>query len=366
MQKTIINNNLKDEQYYIDLYDQYTVEECYRLILKFSGAVLTEEIKSKYSVEAQIEQLQKIVGITLNCFCGERYTNKAKTIQEWMDKDRRLDEFLGSALPSKSVLCTKCSSPMNYTDKHLYGINGEGVLFFFHCNKCCKNRAFYDNGEEFKTICECPKCGERAKAAHSRKKNKITTKYKCSDCEFTESSILDLDEVTEKIHNEGYLAAKKQFCLSKEDGEKYLDGKRRLIDAVDCIKELKGREKQKDLYDSVAKVKKLNIADIEKLLSKPLQKEGFIKLNLENPQISRDIKIEFTVQDTTSGIHEHDRKMKLKKTINKALIETNWKLIDDYMYYKLGIITGRLRGLESEEDLVKLVQARQEKLDKVK
>ena len=153
-------------------------------------------------------------------------------------------------------------------------------------------------------------------------------------------------------------STKKQFCLSKEEGEKYIDGKQRLVHAVDCIKELKEKENQKDLYEAVAKIKKLNIADVEKLLTKALKKEGFIKLKLESPQISRDIKIEFTVQDSSTGIHEHDRKMKLKKTITKALLETNWKLIDDGISYRLGILTGRLRGLELEEDIVKLIQAR--------
>ncbi|GEM_PF-5792286 len=82
MQNTKTDKNLKDEQYYVALYDLHTIEECYRLIQRFVGTNLTEEIKSKYSVETQREQWQKVVGITLNCFCGERYINKAKTIQE--------------------------------------------------------------------------------------------------------------------------------------------------------------------------------------------------------------------------------------------------------------------------------------------
>lgn len=357
----MLNTNTdRNEQYYGDLYDQHTVEECCRLVQKFFYAPMSDEIKSKHSIETPIEQFQKIVGITINCFCGERYIDKASTIQGWIDKDRKLDKFVENTELPKKVSCTKCNSPMNCIDKHLYGVNDERVLFFFYCSKCQKNKAFFENGEEFKTIYQCPKCKERAKAIYSRKKNKITTKYKCLDCKLTESGILDLNDIT-KVDDESILAAKKLFCLSKEEGEKYIDGKQRLIHAVDYIKELQGREKQKDLYDKVAKMKKLNVSDVEKLLNKPLQKEGFIKLKLENPQISRDIKIGFTVQDTTSGIHEHDRKMKLKKTINEALLETNWKLIDDYMSYRFGIITGRLRGLEFEEDLIKLVQVRQKK-----
>lgn len=222
MQNTNTYRNLKDEPYYVDLYDGLTIEECYRLIHKFFYAPLSDEIISKHSIETQIEQFQKIVGIIINCFCGERYINKEKTIQEWMDRDRKLDELLESIESPEEVMCNKCGLPMSFTDKHLYGINNEKVLFFLHCNKCQKNKAIFDNGEEFKTIYTCPKCGESTKATYSRKKNKITTKYKCTDCKFAESSILDFDGIKEKVHTEEYFAAKKQFCLSKEEGEKYI------------------------------------------------------------------------------------------------------------------------------------------------
>ncbi|OGI06388.1 MAG: hypothetical protein A3F80_01080 [Candidatus Melainabacteria bacterium RIFCSPLOWO2_12_FULL_35_11] len=367
MQNIKTDKNLKDEQYYVDLYDCHTMEECCRLILKFSGTVLTEEIQSKYSVEAQIDQLQKIIGITLNCFCGERYIDKAKTIQEWMDRDRSLGEFLESAQPPKGVLCIKCNSPMDCTDKHLYGVNDEKVLFFFSCNKCCKNRAFFDNGEEFKTIYQCPKCGEKAKTTHSRKKNTITTKYKCLHCKFTETGVLDLDDKTKEIDeiiNEHFAADKKRFCLSKEEGEKYINGKDSLIRATDRFKELKEREKQKDLYDAVANVKKLNVTDLENHLTKALEKENFKKFELLKPDIGRIVVIGFTLQDTSTGIHEHTRRMTLKKTIDKALMETNWKLVEDSISYKLGFLSGRIRGFELEDDLVKMVQVRKKKLEK--
>ena len=56
-------------------------------------------------------------------------------------------------------------------------------------------------------------------------KNKITTKYKCLHCKFTETSVLDLDNKTKEIGeiiSEDFAADKKRFCLSKEDGEKYI------------------------------------------------------------------------------------------------------------------------------------------------
>ena len=57
--------------------------------------------------------------------------------------------------------------------------------------------------------------------------------------------------------------------------------------------------------------------------------------------------------------------MTLKKTINEALENTNWKLVEDGISYRLGILSGRLRGFEFEEDLVKMVKARREKVEKL-
>ena len=45
-----------------------------------------------------------------------------------------------------------------------------------------------------------------------------------------------------------------------------------------------------------------------------------------------------------------------KESIDGALMSTNWRLMSDGVAYRLGILTGRLRGYEREEDLLKLVK----------
>ena len=57
------------------------------------------------------------------------------------------------------------------------------------------------------------------------------------------------------------------------------------------------REKQKELYDEVAKVNKLNVADLEKQLTKALEKENFKKLEFSKPDIGRIVVVEFILQD---------------------------------------------------------------------
>jgi DNA-directed RNA polymerase subunit RPC12/RpoP len=253
------------------------------------------------------------------------------------------------------------------TEKELYWGNNERVLFFFRCEKCNGMRVLYDSGEEFEPVYKCSKCGSEAQATHSRKKNKITTKYDCSHCGFTEKDVLDLDKKPKErkeIIDKDFDVDRKRFCMSKEEGEKYIDGKANLIRATDSFKEMEEREKQKELYDEVSKIKKLNIAELEKQLVPALEKESYIRLELLKPELGKIIVIEFTVQDTTSGIHEHTRRMTLKKTINSALLGTNWKLVEDSISYRLGIISGRLRGFEYEEDIVEIVKSRQKKLEK--
>ena len=65
MHDTKTDRNLKDEQHYIDRYDRHTVKICREREKLFLEADLPEEIKSKYPIEVQREQLQKITHIAL-------------------------------------------------------------------------------------------------------------------------------------------------------------------------------------------------------------------------------------------------------------------------------------------------------------
>ena len=94
---------------------------------------------------------------------------------------------------------------------------------------------------------------------------------------------------------------------------------------------------------------------------------GYIKLDFSKPEMGRTIIIDFTVQDAisnTGDTHEYDRRINLKRTIEKTLFDTNWKLIGDSIMYRLGILNGRLKGLETEEEIVEMVKARRAKEEK--
>jgi hypothetical protein len=292
---------------------------------------------------------------------------KAETIKGWMNQDRRKDEIFERAQPPRGISCLKCNSLMICTDKDLYWGEDEKVLFFFSCQKCNKNRAFFDNGKEFDPVLKCSKCNNTIEPISSRKENKIITKYDCSHCGFTETDVLDLDEKpkeAEEIIDKDFEVDRKRFCFSEEEGKKHIASQPAIENMCRLVDEWREKDKHKELYDAVEKVKKLNIADLEKILITALEKENFKKLEFSKPDIGRVVVIEFTLQDTTSGVNENTRRLTLKKTINTALVETNWKLVEDSIMYKLGFLSGRIRGFELEEDLVKLVKARWEKAEK--
>ena len=47
----------------------------------------------------------------------------------------------------------------------------------------------------------------------------------------------------------------------------------------------------------------------------------------------------------------------LKALVSKALENTNWKLMSDGITYRMGILKGRIRGMEKEKDLLKHVHS---------
>ncbi len=121
------------------------------------------------------------------------------------------------------------------------------------------------------------------------------------------------------------------------------------------VKDWEEKETHKELYEKLAKIKKLTIAELQKLLVPALKRKEYTKLELLKPEIGKYVVAGFSVQDSKVSRGEHDSKMQLQRTIRKALENTNWRLMSGGVNYRLGIISGRLRGYENEEDLLSLI-----------
>lgn len=288
--------HLKDYSYYDDLYDRFTIEECRRIEKNSTFEYKPETKPTKGSKKKELKVKVDFGPMFLNLEKGERYIKKAETIRGWMNRDGALDEKLENAEPPRNILCHACGSSMEVTIKQLHSNledDRERVLFFFECPSCGKRRGVFENGEAWKpTPIKCPKCQSRVETTHKRKGKKITITDKCPSCHYKEVDVIDLNkkEKPKKI-DPNFEADRRRFCLSAEEGREYIESKERLKNFSKFLEETKGKK------EISAKIKKLNIAGLRKLLIPALEKEGYIKLDFSKPLMERDIIVHCDAED---------------------------------------------------------------------
>lgn len=349
---------LKPEQYYSDLYDRFTVEKCRRWESE-EGRVDLASIKDK---DPRKQDFNKVymehitIPTALYFIKGEEYACKAETIREWMERDRARDEKEANAVKPEGIRCLTCSSLMDCTSRDLHtdiDDKNDRVLFFFECSRCQKHRAFWEDGREWeRSPSPCPKCNMNMGSVNSRKNNIITTTYTCSSCGNKETDTLDLDEKKEESIDTNFEADRKKYCISDKEGMEYISSRESLKQFTEMTKD---QEKNKDVYEKARALKKLTVVQVQKLLASALEPQGYINLSFKEPELGREVTMEFTLQDSRGDREEYDSKSQLKKLIQKTIEDTAWRLMSDGISYRLGILTGRLRAYEKEEDLVALV-----------
>lgn len=352
--------HLKNYTYYSELYDKFTIEECQR----WQKSKDLESLKDDDEAVAKIKKdfFEKcLIPTSMYFLKGERYIDKEKTIQEWMERDSAMDRKIENAIEPSSVRCIGCSSSKTKCisrDLMLYNDGKDEVLFMFQCEKCGKRRAYWENGKEWEPRPNpCPKCRAELQSSHAKKDNIIETTYTCSECEYMDTELLDLT-VKEKDEDVAvdFEVNRKEYCLSNKDGLEYLahkgrqDSLKKLVDGWD------EQGKNKELYDVADKIKKLTIIELEKLLVPVLEKADYIKFQLSNPEIEKDVIIPFGVHDSKSDRTKMASEYDLKRILKKTLEYTNWRLMSDGTSYRLGFLTGRLRGVEGEDEFKRLAE----------
>lgn len=355
---------LKDEQYYIDRYDLLTIEECLRWEKGFLEQKIPEFEGRKITLKKEKALKGSMAEFALYFVKGGRHKSKSARIQEWMNEDRIRQEKYDNASTPSYVRCQKCNGVMEVTSKDLWDFTDKPlrVLFFYDCTDCKSTKAYYDDGEEYKPKPHlCPKCsGELVRSHTKESSNKFTTTEKCKFCDYSETEVFDFEksrkENEEREKSERFLLAKyrSEFCMSDKEGQEYLSLELGMGRMNEIMEKQKEREIHKDLYDKVAKLKKLTIVELEKLLIEALEKEGYIKFDLSNPEMGQFVSVEFHTRDAKQGRSEYESTNGLKKLINRTLMDTNWRLMSEGIHYRVGFLQGRLRVYEKEEDMVKL------------
>jgi ribosomal protein S27AE len=343
--------HLQPEQYYIDLHDKFTVD---RLRLSESQPINLPEEDSSEEARRTIRAFREML---LYFEKGDRYLKKKEDIDKWMERDRGKDKRIELAEPFSHILCPVCKKEMELISKDLIetaSINS--VLFLYQCSKCDNRRAFCENGEEYESKPDkCPKCGAGMVKSHKKSKTSITTTSTCSKCKYLDKYVYDLRE-KKKEFDLNFEADRKRFCMSEEEGREYI----RAIDNINglekVMKDIEERKKNKEVYDKVAKLKKLPIGEIKRMMTEVLEQDDYGDLQFDKPDMGRFVSVSFTAQDNKLDRNGHDSRYKLKQIINNVLTDTNWRLMSDGVSYRMGYVSGKIRGYEGEEELLKIVK----------
>jgi len=344
---------LKDKQYYIDLYDRLTVDHCRRLEKGDANESETDlELKIRKKWSKVIRDMITYIA------SGEEYLQKEKTIRKWMLRDEEKDNLFERTELSMDIYCLECGQPMIFELKSFHGHDDQHILFFYRCDKGHKGRAFLETGEEYiPDKPKCSKCGGIFRESSKRKKTKLTIFRHCISCGLDDNYVYDDKKVEEKPDPD-YVRDRERFCLTKEKGQKYLQSKLQLENVSRFIEKNKKKEAQKPLYNQLGAIEKLTVVQLKQLLQPNLEKAGYTSLVFSEPKIDRHVIIDFSLEDSKNGRVKYDSKHQLKKLIEKILYNVNWNLMINSPSYRMGVLTGQLKGLEVEEDLLNKIKKR--------
>ncbi len=237
---------LKSKQYYIDLYDKHTVERCRRIVKKDendNSKFLQDKKVTKKQAKAVKEWAEDFI---LKMETGERYLNKEKTIQDWMNEDQRKDDLYENTQAPEDIRCLTCRNRMIPTFKDLWHGDDkeERVLFMYDCpNKCMPRRAFFNDGEEWRIKAHvCKNCSAPTTQTTKDDGKKLITTYKCSKCKYIEIDEIEWSSKTDNDFDEYFASDRDRFCLSDEEGGKYKEFKWNLEGMGHFMEEWKEKE----------------------------------------------------------------------------------------------------------------------------
>ncbi len=358
---------LQADQYYVDRYDLHTIEECldwYWNIREGFEKKRDEKELRKFTREEFDKEVHKIASYTVNIIKAQRYKRKKETIQKWINRDSKEQEKFDNAVAPDGILCKECFSATKVTSKDLLGSYEpeSQVLFMFECLKCKKRQAFFEDGSEWhREDPRCPKCNSILNENSKNVKNVFTTTTTCPNYDYKNKDIYDFNkskkerEARESRENKLLSEYRKEFCVDEKTGEEMLHTYEQISRFVDETIE-KEKKDNNPLIQKARQLKSLTVIQLGKLLADTIEKEGYADLKFGKPEMGQYIIIDFSVNETKEDRKGYDSQNTLKKLIKSALEDTNWRLMSDGIQYRLGILTGRLKAYEREEDLAKLVE----------
>ena len=304
-------------------------------------------------------------------YLGERVKKKKQYLEKVMLEDQTKQVFYDSKQEPRNILCPYCKSPVNLIDKTLddYSSPEMQVLFMYECIKCSKRTCFFSDGKmkQFPPD-NCNKCESTDVSVDSvQNPRKTVISTKCNSCGFVNQTVYDLDELEqsrakkEKYQLEMFNNYRNIFCLDENSKEykSYIHS----VNSLETMKKLTAEFEEKSSDPVIPLVKSISIKTViqlEDLIIKAMKNKGYDRLVFGNPVIDKDVIIPFTIYEINERT-ESESTYELKRILNKALLDTNWRLMSEGITYNLGILTGRLRGYQGEKSIYELARLKLKK-----
>lgn len=363
---------LKDREYYEERYDDGTVAKCRsgeRMVndtfcimeKKLPKKDLTEKLPGWYL------EYSKLYFWFVESVAAERAENREATITQWMADDEKQDRRLAKATVAGDSYCRSCGKDMRVISKDYMRRDGhkeDHILIMFECDACNKRSAFWEDGTPWEGAKhECEKCGGETVSKTTKKYGVITWTETCKKCKYVKTETMDLSDDNEEPEPvDPFLELdRKRFVFGSDMMFKY----QQKLGHFERLAKLHAREEDKaehvDVFEAIKQVKKLKIVQLKELLEPVFTGNGYSDFKLGDPQIGREVSLEFSCLDTKDDREEYQSKKTIHKAVEKALVDTNWRVMSAGVSYRLGFLTGSLRAYESEEDLRKLVEQRMKK-----
>ncbi len=363
---------LRTRQHYEERYDDGTVAACRsgERIVNDTFEIMEKKLPKSELVERQAGwylEYSKLYFLFVESVAASRHEKRDSTIAKWIEEDQKKDERLALANIAGGTYCLSCGKDMRVISKdymHRDGHKEDGILFMFECEACNKRSAFWQDGTEWDGAkYECEKCAGEVVSKHTKSKDIVTWTETCKKCGHVKTDTLHLsDKPSEPEPIDPYLELdRKRFVFDSDMVFKFEQKTKHL----ERLAQLKAKEadqvERPDVYDGIKAVKKLKINQLNELLEPIVTKQHYTGFKLGEPQLGREVSIDFSCLDVEDDREEYQSKKTLHKLMEKTLVDTNWRVMSEGVSYRLGYLTGRLRAYESEEDLKQLVEQRMKK-----
>ena len=362
---------LKEQKVYENRYDHATVEQClsgeslvnaaFRQMEEIVPASELEEYRAAWYIE-----YSKYYMYFVEFIAAGRYYKRDSVIAEWMECDGQKDRRLADARLPKTPFCLTCGQDMEAINK-LYMHRDDGkhdedeIIFILNCASCGKRRTYWEDGSEWdgvKILCE--KCQAEMIVTNNETEHSLVSTYVCTSCNhsYEETIVFKKRPADKESQDSHYTLDRKRFCFDEETMHRFEAKLERLARLAKVYADATIKTESADVYGVIKDIKQLKIIQLIELLRPVFEKAHYTEFKLGEPQLGESVTVEFSCLDASADRQEYQSKTNLRKAAATALDETNWRLMNDSVSYRLGYLTGKLRAYEGEEALKKFVEQR--------